>query len=233
MNFPKIINNFNDIVEFSNNVSLNSSINEFAFDLEGDNLCRHGKINYIQLFVIQTNNAYIFNCSSLNKNDIKSALGSIFENKTIAKYMFDCRSDADALYHQYEIRLNGVVDVQLYEVGYRKCSGLGGKRSGFCLLRTLSNYSHQLNIPSSQLAIKDRYSMQFKQKNFQLNLNEPDVVTYLTIDIIYLKKLFLIFCPKIDNSNVKTRIERETESRQNIWMKSQFVNDRSNAISAI
>ncbi len=233
MGSTTIINNSNDIDVFRRTVSSNCSLTEFSVDLEGDNLCRNGKINYIQLYVIQTDQVFIFNCSCLEKSDVKSALGPLFEQKSISKYMFDCRSDVDALYHQYDIKLNGVVDVQLYEIGFRKCNGQQRTRFYHGLYKTLSEYGHQLSITRNQLAIKDRYSMQFKQKNFLLNVNDPDVLEYLRIDIIYLKKLYQIFNSKVGHGNIRMKIERETESRQNTWMKPHYVNDRTFAISAI
>ena len=114
-----VINNFEDICNFKTIIKAYNS-NEFALDLEGENLCRDGKINFIQLFFIQIEKIFIFNCSLLGKIEIQNVLKPILENENNLKYMFDCRSDSDALYHQYEIKLKGVIDVQLFEIGYRE-----------------------------------------------------------------------------------------------------------------
>ena len=47
-------------------------------------------------------------------------LCSLLVNKSIAKLMFDCREDADALYHLHNVRLDGVLDIQLLEVMRRR-----------------------------------------------------------------------------------------------------------------
>jgi hypothetical protein len=231
MSVTMIINNSDDIA-LVGDISSNNNLTKFAVDLEGDDLCRHGKINYIQLYDILNDQIYIFNCSILTKTDIKTALGRLFESKTIAKYMFDCRSDVDALYHQYDIITDGVLDVQLYEIGYRKSIG-GYHRFYHGFYKTLVSQKYQVGISDKQLAIKDKYHTQFRQNKFDLNLNEPDVLEYLKIDIIYLEKLFLIFNQKIGPGKTRENIDKETKSRQNIWMLPHFVNDRSNAISKI
>ena len=81
-----------------------SSYSTISLDLEGHNLCRHGEIYTIQVFIPSLQLAFLFDCRKLDKSDIN-------------KYMFDCRSDADALYHQYGLVLNNVIDIQLYEIG--------------------------------------------------------------------------------------------------------------------
>jgi hypothetical protein len=146
----------------------NNNLNEFSLDLEGDDLCRHDKISFIQLFINQIEKVFIFNCSLLDKKEIKSVLKPILESDKCLKFMFDCRSDSDALAHQYDIHLKGVVDVQLFEIGYRKCKGFGG-RFYFGLYKTLNEYKSEVNISNSYLAIKDKYSKKnLKMKTLKL-----------------------------------------------------------------
>jgi len=93
------------------------SYNAIALDLEGHNLCRHGDIYTIQVFIPSLHIAFIFDCRKLIKSDVVDCFKKIFPSNDIKKYMFDCRSDADALYHQYGLILNNVIDIQLYEIG--------------------------------------------------------------------------------------------------------------------
>lgn len=48
-------------------------------------------------------------------NDGSATLKSLLENTSIAKAFFDVRNDSDALYNQFEVYLQGVVDLQLME----------------------------------------------------------------------------------------------------------------------
>ena len=227
-----IISKLDDILDFEANVTRKRG-NEYSVDLEGERLSRHGKINYIQIYEVASNKIFIFVCAKLVKSDVTRVLCPIFDNASIAKYMFDCRSDADALYHQYDIKLTGVIDVQLHEIAFRKCSGFNNQRHYSGLKKTLATYGSKLGITSTDLAIKEKFSNQFNQKNYELDLNESDAVRYLAIDIIYLDELYKIFNPKIGNGNMRARIMAETERRQNYWQKPEFVNHQSNAISAI
>ncbi len=93
------------------------SFNEISVDLEGHNLCRDGDIYTIQVFIPSSKLAYIFDCRKLTKSNVVDCLKNVFNCFHIKKYMFDCRSDADALYHHYGLVLNNVIDIQLYEIG--------------------------------------------------------------------------------------------------------------------
>jgi exonuclease 3'-5' domain-containing protein 1 len=227
-----IIKDSNDILNFEKKL-LTNNFREYSVDLEGERLCRHGRILNIQLYIIETNEMFIFECLKLSIPEMKRVLDPIFDNASILKYMFDCRSDVDALYHQYNIKLSGVVDIQLYEIAYRKCNGMGTSRYYNGLFKTLTEYASSIDISEKDLQIKKKYSDQFCQKNYELNLNDIDVLKYLSIDVLYLKKLYVIFNQKIGYGKMRNKIESETELRQNCWQKGEFVNDRSNAISAI
>ena len=93
------------------------SYSAISLDLEGQNLCRHGEIYTIQAFIPTLQSAFIFDCRKLDKSDVVDCFKRILSDSNIMKYMFDCRSDADALYHQYGLLLNNVIDIQLYEIG--------------------------------------------------------------------------------------------------------------------
>jgi exonuclease 3'-5' domain-containing protein 1 len=227
-----IIKDSNDISNFEKKL-LTNNFREYSVDLEGERLCRHGRILNIQLYIIETNEIFIFECLKLSIPEMKRVLDPIFDNASIVKHMFDCRSDVDALYHQYNIKLSGVVDIQLYEIAYRKCNGMGTSRYYNGLFKTLTEYASSIDISEKDLQIKKKYSDRFCQKNYELNLNDIDVLRYLSIDVLYLKKLYVIFNQKIGYGKMRNKIESETELRQNCWQKGEFVNDRSNAISAI
>ena len=226
-----IVKNSNDIIDFEEYTKLGFS--EYAVDLEGDRLCRHGKINFIQICVVSTSKIFIFNCSELSSGEIRRALHPIFSDNSISKFMFDCRSDVDALYHQLDLKLDGVVDVQLFEIAYRKCNGFYNQRFYSGLFKTLNEQSFEAGVSSMDLKIKKKYSDQFKQDNYALNLNDHEVLRYMAIDVIYLKALHTVFNIKIGFGKMRSKINFETKKRQNCWMKPVFVNDRSNALSAI
>ena len=56
---------------------------------------------------------YLIDVKALGKRAFEGALRELLESKSITKLVFDSRNDADALWHIYGVKLQGVVDVQL------------------------------------------------------------------------------------------------------------------------
>ncbi|XP_020630329.1 piRNA biogenesis protein EXD1-like [Orbicella faveolata] len=89
-----------------------------AVDCEGDSLSRKGALTIIT--VATEEKAYIFDVLKLGQLVFSSGLGEILEDKSREKLTFDCRQDSDALWHQFKVKLSGVLDLQLLEVIYRR-----------------------------------------------------------------------------------------------------------------
>ena len=88
-----------------------------AVDCEGDTLSRKGALTIIT--VATEEKVYIFDVLKLGQLVFTSGLGEILEDKSREKLTFDCRQDSDALWHQFQVKLSGVLDLQLLEVIYR------------------------------------------------------------------------------------------------------------------
>ena len=95
-----------------------------AVDCEGVSLSRNGALTIIT--VATEEKAYIFDVLKLGEAVFSSGLGEILEDKSREKLMFDCRQDSDALWHQFSVKLTGVLDLQLLEIIYRR------ENSGTC-----------------------------------------------------------------------------------------------------
>ncbi|XP_060083371.1 uncharacterized protein LOC132562635 [Ylistrum balloti] len=94
--------------------------NLLAVDCEGIDLGRAGEL---KVFTISTPvNTFIFDILKLGKQVFDDGLRDILEDKTKEKLMFDCRGDADILFHRYKVNLSGVLDLQLLEVMQRNKS---------------------------------------------------------------------------------------------------------------
>ena len=88
-----------------------------AVDCEGNSLSREGALTIIT--VATEEKVYIFDVQKLGQATFSSGLGEILEDESRKKLMFDCRQDSDALWHQFKVKLSGVLDLQLLEVIYR------------------------------------------------------------------------------------------------------------------
>ncbi|UKZ68917.1 uncharacterized protein TrAtP1_009935 [Trichoderma atroviride] len=86
-------------------------------DLEGVNLSRHGTISILQLYIHPTNKVYLI------------------DSKSTPKVFFDVRNDSDSLYSHFQIKLAGVVDLQLWELAARPVAGKYVKGLAKCIER--------------------------------------------------------------------------------------------------
>ena len=89
-----------------------------AVDCEGDSLSRKGALTVIT--VATEEKVYIFDVQKLGQVVFSGGLGEILEDSSREKLMFDCRQDSDALWHQFQVKLKGVLDIQLLEIIYRR-----------------------------------------------------------------------------------------------------------------
>ena len=229
-----IINDQNDLTKFTNH---HSTLKSISVDLEGERLCRNGRITKIQIYLPEKKLLFIFDCSKLNVDELKNVLKPIFESGAIKKYFFDCRADVDALYHQYGINLVNVIDVQLFEIGYRKSIQKNyntyGENRYSGLYNCLKFWSKRLEITQKELDIKKEICNQFNEKKYDMDLNDEKVKLYLAIDVIYLDKLAKTFSNKIKSKDIIDSISAETKKRVDIWQKVEYLSDKSNAISVI
>jgi len=99
-----------------------------AFDAEGVSLCRDGPLTVASFLDISSaptlasspkntdvNNppGFLFDVVALGKVSFISAAKSLLESPDVLKVSFDCRTDSDALWHQFGIKLTNVLDLQV------------------------------------------------------------------------------------------------------------------------
>lgn len=100
----------------------------FAVDCEGLDLGRYGALTILTIKVIDEGKsamatpAYVLDIQLLGKAafDVSDGfLKRMLESASLQKVMFDCRSDSDALWHQFRIKLTNVLDLQVYDQAVR------------------------------------------------------------------------------------------------------------------
>ena len=95
---------------------------KLALDCEGVDLGRKGKLTVLQLGA-KDREVYVFDMLRLGKDAFDASLKDILESKRIVKMTYDCRSDSDSLWHEYQVKLSNVLDMQLLEYICRKKVG--------------------------------------------------------------------------------------------------------------
>lgn len=126
---PQVIDTPTAMVEVINSLEdLPTSPPSLYIDLEGINLCRHGSLSILQIYVLSTQKTYLIDVHVLGSKAFstpgknKTTLKTIFESPNIPKVFFDVRNDSDALFSLYEIDLSGIQDLQLMELATRRGS---------------------------------------------------------------------------------------------------------------
>lgn len=86
---------------------------EIAIDIEGVNLCRNGRISIIQI-ANNKGHIYLFDITELGKRAFyEGGLGFLLQSHQILKVIFDGRTDNDALFHQYNVTMKNMYDLQV------------------------------------------------------------------------------------------------------------------------
>ena len=96
-----------------------------ALDLEGRDLGPAGKIGIVTL-AVSAAQVYLFDFADAGVargllDD--GLLKDVLEHPSVVKLMFDCRMDVGALFHQYQVTITNVLDLQVPSV--RRYSGAG------------------------------------------------------------------------------------------------------------
>lgn len=95
---------------------------EVAFSSEGAAVSRSGSLALIQVSgtTLEPAEVYLFDVQSLGAKafstasaDGQTTLRTLLESSKVLKVTYDCRTDSDALYHQFGVTLSNVLDVQV------------------------------------------------------------------------------------------------------------------------
>ena len=157
-----------------------------AVDCEGVELLisRFGSVTLINIAV--RGQVYLIDVLKIGNAAYDGGLRSILEDKSINKLMFDCREDADALKHLHNVRLDGVLDVQLLEVMNRI------RHTGYTKIRSLM---HCLELFVSdktmiEVKLKGKSSMSQDNKLWEKRPLSEEMLKYASIDIRAIFKLY-------------------------------------------
>jgi len=162
-----------------------------AVDCEGVELSRFGSVTLVNIAV--RGQVYLIDVLKIGNTAYDGGLRSILEDRSIQKLMFDCREDADALKHLHNVRLDGVLDVQLLEVMNRiNCRGYTTIRSlKHCIELFLSDRT------MLEVKLKGRSSMSQDNKLWEKRPLSEDILKYASIDVLALFKLYDALCNRV------------------------------------
>ena len=90
-----------------------------AVDAEGINLCRDGELCLLQV-APRSGAILLFDIAKLGQEAFNTGrLKELLESPSLVKLWYDCRADADALFHQFGVLPKNVYDVQVSYCEYQ------------------------------------------------------------------------------------------------------------------
>ncbi|KAL7920931.1 ribonuclease H-like domain-containing protein [Trichoderma austrokoningii] len=175
-------------------------------DLEGVNLSRHGIISDLQIYIHPLGRVYL--------------VDDILESSAIPKVFFDVRNDSDALHHHFQIKLAGILDLQLMELAARGRPGRYVSGLAKCIERDAPLSSSERR---NWIQVKEQGQQLFKPGNggsYQVFNEHPlrrDISLYCAQDVQILPRLWTHYSGRISllwmQRVVKVSRERVLESQ--------------------
>ena len=94
-----------------------------AYDCEGVRLSRTGKITLLQIAIPKK--IFLIDVMTIGGKEVftDGGLKDIIESEEILKLAYDVRMDSDALFHQHDVVLKNVLDLQLLDSAIRREAG--------------------------------------------------------------------------------------------------------------
>lgn len=179
-------------------------------DLEGVHLGRLGSVSILSIYVLPTKVTYLIDIHTLGhnaftaQNENGDTLKFILEHPTMPKVFFDIRNDSAALFHQHQINIDCVKDIQLMELATRTygkdyLSGLGK------CIETTAPISENEKIEWRYLKDRVRRLYDPAQGGSYEVFNErpmrPEVAEYCAQDVALLPALWNVYEPKLRGSS--------------------------------
>ena len=198
-------------------------------DLEGTNLCRYGTMSLVQLLIYPSDDVYLIDiyrlghATFITSNSRGSTLKSVLENVHIPKVFFDVRNDSDTLFTHFQIRLQGIEDLQLMEIATRQWS----KKRVLGLARCTEQAAQLSDQELRQWKeIKERGRKLFESEHggtydvFNIRPIPSEILGYCAQDVIHMpilwasynKKMSLTWANKVRIATLERLLESQSDS---------------------
>ncbi|KAF1350492.1 hypothetical protein EJ07DRAFT_82546, partial [Lizonia empirigonia] len=184
-------------------------------DIEGLNLSRHGTVAIITILGHPSNEARLIDVSALGDLAFSTAsengktLRSILEDRSICKYIWDVRNDADALWFHYGVSLSGIIDVQLLENASRS-----DDKTYLRGLQKCVQYDLALGFMKTTPWVRTKQDVQKLMGTdvFSIRPMDPKTIEYCQNDVVYLLALRDLYMARIKPEWL-TKAKEESEYR--------------------
>jgi len=171
-----------------------TGLDTIAVDCEGEDLGETGQLCLVQIGC--ENNQFLFDMLDSNpvKAEITLLLKEWFEDEKKIKVFHDCKQDSSALYHQYNIRLRGVLDTQVMYT----YTGTNRKKS-----ISFSKLCEKYGLEGNPYKRQVQPCFQLKRPYWRTRPLTPLMKMYAAHDVISLVPLSRTMLSEIDKSRVE------------------------------
>lgn len=210
--------------------SLNLTVPSLFIDLQGIRISRNGRLCILVIYVPPLEAVFMIDVTVLDHLTFSTAtstqkpgtrrgmtLKSILQCPDIPKIFYDVRADADNLFNAFDVSLQGVVDLHLYELAVR----VGSKRFLNPLALSIMNDIRPSGtaqqqwsdwISNGQKCISPELGGDLRAWDERPLRNE--LVNYCLADVIYLPRLLEVYETKLNGkSEWRKKIELEVQAR--------------------
>lgn len=212
-----LVSSVKDLEAFLSSIPSTSTI---YLDLEGHSLGRHGNVSLMTILLHPQGVVKVIDVLSLGKSAFTTrskdgkSLQSIFEDPDTPKLLWDVRNDADALWASYQIRLSGVLDVQLLELGSRS-----GNKTYLCGLEKAIKQDLALDctVRDRWVRCKEETKKLMPTNVFAIRPVEDKTIQYCVNDVTHLPRLHAVYSNRIGRDWLveakEESLKRLTEAR--------------------
>ncbi|KAI0837045.1 ribonuclease H-like domain-containing protein [Hypoxylon sp. FL0890] len=202
-------------------------------DLEGVKLSRYGSISILQLHIFPTSQTYLIDIKTLGSKVFSTSGSSgrtfqdVLESQEIQKVIFDVRRDSDALFSHFNVRLEGIQDLQLMELATRSSRKSHVNGLSKCIEKDLSLSSADA---SAFKATKEKGLKLFDPKlggSYEVFNERPiseEVRKYCIEDVKYLPLLWACYNRKL-TPQWRAKVHTETKARIALSQTANFNGD--------
>ena len=166
---------------------------EIALDCEGFSLGRKGTLDIVTIGTMNKK-VFLFDITQLKSTAFDHGLRDLLQSDrdTMTKLMFDCRNDSDALLHLFNVKLDGVLDLQV--VDYLRRKGMKKVNEDPVAIRGLDKI-----IDGGVASLKSRIGDQIKNASIRgqniwiARPLGPELENYCALDVLKLFEIRKVF----------------------------------------
>lgn len=213
---PTLVSSLPDLEAFLASIPPSGTCT-LCMDLEGKNLSRNGTLSLLTVLIHPSRASYLIDVQTLGDSAFTTpspdsdgkTLKAVLEDRSTPKYLWDVRNDADALWAHHQVRLAGVIDVQLLE----NASRAGDKTYLHGLDKSVDRDLSALTFTEWERWAQTKKGVKALMSTDVFTRRPLDVTTmqYCINDVIYLPALHDVYAKRITSEWLEKAMDESAQ----------------------